>query len=114
MIETIDLKGFNLKDQVVTRSHYWSELVSVSNAICEDGKQRMARVTAPADTFFSIPARVQVRGKTVSGYLSTETIQGYSTPTQNDPAVWHFRAYSYGKNAAVIETDYDPDRRVDD
>jgi hypothetical protein len=39
-------------------------------AVCPDGRVRTARPTAEADTVFSIPARVQVRGVTVSGFIT--------------------------------------------
>jgi hypothetical protein len=47
--------------------------VKATNVLCPDGIYRTARITAEADTFFTIPAQVQVRGKTVSGYLTHET-----------------------------------------
>lgn len=93
-----------LKPQIVTRSAFpFASLAKVTNAICEDGKQRNAFVTAEPDTFFSVPARVYVKGKTVSGFLSRETIQGFSTETPDDPAVWKFTAYSYGKNGHLLK-----------
>lgn len=72
-------------------------------ALCSDGKVRALRFTdGIADTFFSVPARVQVKGKTVSGYATVETVEGYSTVTDGDPAVVKFVAYSYGKNGGLL------------
>lgn len=72
-------------------------------ALCSDGRTRkLKRVSAYADTWFSVPAAVTVRGKTVTGYISVETVEGFSTPTDNDPAVVKFNAYLYRKNHAVL------------
>ena len=38
-------------------------------ALCADGKVRSAQVTNHPDTFFSVPARVKVNSKTVTGIL---------------------------------------------
>ena len=70
-----------------------------ADALCEDGKVRRVRLNRTPDTFFSHGGRVSVRGKTVSGFVSFETRDGFSTPTQDDPAIVRFTAYSYGKNA---------------
>jgi hypothetical protein len=77
----------------------------VYNVLCADGVQRTATCSSRgADTFFSIPARVRANGKTVSGYVTRETLQGFSTESPEDPAVWKFVAYRYGKNANAIRT----------
>ena len=65
----------------------YSELVKVRGALCEDGTRRTATVTGAADTFFSVPARVSAKGKTVSGFL-----------TRDSDGDWRFTAYSYRKN----------------
>lgn len=75
----------------------------VFRALCADGEQRTATCSPNgADTFFSIPARVRARGKTVSGYVTRETLDGFDTETEDDPAVWRFIAYRYRKNAGAI------------
>jgi hypothetical protein len=71
-------------------------------ALCADGKVR-AFSGGIADTFFSIPARVSAKGKTVAGYVTVETREGFSIATDDDPAVVKFRAYSYRKNFALVE-----------
>src|SRR3990172_7289488 len=75
-------------------------------ALCSDGKVRAVRFTGDgiADTFFSIPASVKVSGRAVSGFVTVETVTGFSTPTDNDPAVVRFVAYRYGKNADLLPT----------
>jgi len=72
-------------------------------ALCPDGVVRALRFTdGIPDTFFSIPCRVQVKGKTVSGYATVETVEGYSTPTDSDPAVVKFVPYTYRRNGGVF------------
>ncbi len=72
-------------------------------AICSDGNVRTLKRIAPtADTFFSVPAAITVKGKTVSGYVTVQTVKGWSTPTDDDPAVVRFIAYKYGKNGALL------------
>jgi hypothetical protein len=85
----------------LTFSSPWGFTCS-GRALCPDGKVRAFR-GGTADTFFSIPARVSAGGTTVAGYVTTETRQGYSTPTENDPAVVLFRPYTYRKNHALVE-----------
>lgn len=71
----------------------------VRHVLCPDGSQRAAYCSPlGADTFFSIPARVYVRGVTVAGYVTRETLEGFSTETAGDPAVWRFVPYAYRKH----------------
>lgn len=73
-------------------------------ALCPDGKvRRLKRIAESADTFFSVPASVTVRGKTVAGYVTIETRDGYSTPTDDDPSVVKFVPYEYRKNGDVFD-----------
>lgn len=37
--------------------------------LCSDGNIRRALILRDADTFYSVPARVQVRGRTVTGFV---------------------------------------------
>lgn len=73
-------------------------------ALCSDGKVRtLKRIAQTADTWFSVPASVEVKGKTISGYISTETIEGSSVvATDDNPAIVKFSAYTYGKNGDVL------------
>ena len=75
--------------------------------LCSDGKVRaLKRIASTADTFFSIPASVEVRrdGRrwTVAGYVTVETLAGYSTDSEADPAVAKFIAVEYGKNRETL------------
>jgi hypothetical protein len=73
-------------------------------ALCSDGRvRRLKRIASTADTFFSVPAAVTVKGRTVSGYVTVETAQGWSTESADDPAVVKFVAYSYGRNGHLLE-----------
>jgi hypothetical protein len=77
-------------------------------ALCADGKVRtLKRISETSDTYFSTPAAVQIRGRTVSGYVTVETAQGLSTATSSDPAVLKFFAVKYGRNYNLLPT---PDR----
>jgi hypothetical protein len=72
-------------------------------ALCSDGAvRRLHRIAITADTFFSVPAAVKVRGKTVSGFVTVETVQGFSTADAADPAVVKFVAVSYGRNHGLL------------
>ena len=55
-------------------------LSKVEQARCPDGKDRTAFVTGDADTFFSLPATVNDRGRKLKGYLT------------HDDGVWSFHS----------------------
>ena len=72
-------------------------------AVCSDGRVRTATATGEADTWFSIPARVNVNGRTVTGYISA--VDWYDLRVaENDvpPARYEFRQYTYRKNADAL------------
>lgn len=71
-------------------------------AICPDGRVRSVRIAQTADTFFSTPASVRVRGKTVSGYVTVSTPSGLSTESEGDPAFVEFRPVDTSKNADAV------------
>jgi hypothetical protein len=74
-------------------------------ALCSDGKVRsLKRIAITADTFFSVPAAVSVRGKTVSGYVSvTDLTDANGNGTANDPlCTVTFHPYTYGKNGGML------------
>lgn len=50
----------------------WGEYMSAV-ALCPDGKLRKTkRMSVAADTFFSVPASIRFRGKTVAGYITID------------------------------------------
>jgi hypothetical protein len=71
--------------------------------LCADGEIRALKRIAPtADTFFTVPASVTVKGKTVAGFVTVETLAGLCTPDPTDPPVVKFVAVQTGKNHAVL------------
>jgi hypothetical protein len=87
------------KDTWIERSHPWGLNVA-ARVLCPDGVVRKCKRIAPtADTFFSTPAAVEVRGKTVAGFVTMTTASGLSTATDADPAYLVFHPYKYRKNA---------------
>lgn len=70
------------------------DLYTGGAAMCADGIVRtLKRIAITPDTFYSIPAAVSVRGRTVSGYVSVDTA--------NDPeCTVVFNAT--GKNRAML------------
>jgi hypothetical protein len=77
---------------------------SAGAALCTDGAVRRLRFASGGipDTFFSVPCSVSVKGRTVTGFATVETVEGYSTPTADDPAIVRFVANRYGKNGALL------------
>ncbi len=89
----------------ITQRFPWGYNVK-ARALCSDGIVRTTTHLGEADTFFSAPAAVVVwkNGKryTVSGFITVETLEGYSTETDDDPAMVKFIAYQYRKNGTVL------------
>lgn len=72
-------------------------------ALCSDGRLRaLKRIAETADTFFSVPAAVTVKGRTVAGYVTVKTVSGSDVTTPEDPAVVRFVAYTYGRNGHLL------------
>lgn len=97
----------------ICRRHYASDthidsvnpfgLYVGGRVLCSDGVVRtLKRIAQTPDTFFSVPAAVSVNGKTVSGYVTFETEQGYTTASTTDPVVAKFVRYDYGVNADML------------
>ena len=78
--------------------------MSTHYAQCEDGRVRAFRYSGEADTFFSCPARVSVRGRTVSGFVTGDRwAQADSDPRIVDgDHILTFFAYAYRKNHALV------------
>lgn len=86
----------------VTQRYPWGTYVK-ARVLCSDGKVRTTtRIAQTAATFFSVPAAVKVRGKTVAGFITVETMRGMSTEADDDPAVVKFHRVDYGKNADML------------
>ena len=67
--------------------------------LCSDGKIRTAVATAEADTFYTIPARVTVRGRTITGSVYH---RGMDWDGPADGPRYAFSAYTYRKNGAIL------------
>lgn len=75
----------------LTQSFPWGVYVG-GRAKCSDGKVRtLSRIAQTADTFFSVPATVKVKGRSVAGYISL-----------SDEEVVTFHAYTYRKNGGLL------------
>ena len=75
-------------------------------ALCPDGVVRnLKRISICADSFFSVPAAITYRGKTIAGFVSMDTIGGNSIPTDNDLAVVRFHCYEYRRNGSMFSQD---------
>lgn len=49
--------------------------------LCADGVIRAAELAECADTYFSIPASVRIRGKRISGYATSDETDGVRVHT---------------------------------
>ena len=78
-------------------------LFAGGRVLCSDGVvRRLKRISQTADTFFSIPAAVAIKGKTVAGYVTFETETGMTVEIEGDRTVAKFRAYKYRKNCNLL------------
>lgn len=86
----------------VTQSHPCGLYVS-ARVLCPDGKVRtVKRIAGTADTFFSVPCAVTYKGKTVSGFMTFETISGSSSELPDDPGVVKFVAVQNRRNHSLF------------
>ena len=69
----------------------WGILIAIKNVLCSDGKRRRVRITGEADSAFTCPGSVSVKGKTVSGYVIS--VSGGDE---------EFVAYTYRKNSDLL------------
>lgn len=68
-----------------------------ARALCPDGKVRACKPAITADSFFSIPARVSYKGKTVSGFITFTCDSGLTTGPEE-----HIVFIPRGKNASLF------------
>ncbi len=68
---------------------------AIIRARCADGKVRHATVTAYADSYWTLPARVSVKGKTVSGHV-------YLHDSCGDSPEIRFTPYGWRKNHSML------------
>ena len=81
----------------------WQIAIRCEGAICSDGIRRNVQITASPDTFYSIPGRVTVKGRTVTGFVTTYE-PGELDPPIDDPLPtdYKFIANEYGKKGALL------------
>ena len=79
--------------------------------LCADGIIRAAELAETADTFFSTPAKIRIKGKWISGYATTECTDQLSCGEQ---AAWSFRAHTGQEDkGAVYWPSYDSEPRLE-
>lgn len=61
---------------------------------CPDGKLRLCKLGIP-DTFYTIPARMSIRGKTVAGFVSVD--ESAESPE------YRFLTYTYRKHGKIFD-----------
>ena len=82
----------------------WNTYIG-GRAMCSDGVVRtVSRINPAADTFFSVPASVQVKGKTVRGYvtISDWALDAGAGDFETEEPYVAFIAYSYRKNGHLL------------
>ena len=90
----------------VTRYTYghWQIDYKTTGVLCPDGIRRTAWILGrQPDTYFTIPCKVKVKGKTVSGFVSSRSHacdDGF--PLDDNDEDWAFTPNGYGKNANVL------------
>jgi hypothetical protein len=70
----VDTEEVNEHGQTVgyTRWMGGPTLARIIGAVCDDNQRRTAYITGEPDTFFSVPARVNVGKRSVSGWLGVD------------------------------------------
>lgn len=79
----------------ILRRGPWQIPYKATNVLCSDGKRRTIRLHSEPDTFFSIPGKTQVKGKTVTGFI-------LSFQNENGWQDLKFCAYQYRKNGYLL------------
>ena len=70
----VDAEEVNEHGQTLGYAHWLGgpTLARVKGAVCDDGMRRTAYITGEADTWFSLPARVNVGKRSVKGWLGCD------------------------------------------
>lgn len=84
------------------RSGMWYGLEKATNILCSDGQYRTFYSTnGDADSFFTHPGHITVKGKTVTGFIWHDSLLFENNPNHPD-GVWKFSANSWMKNARML------------
>lgn len=76
-----------------------------AKALCPDGKVRkVKRIASTPDTYFSIPASIKYKGKTVAGCVHLKNVADPQNPPVFEDAVI-FSPYLYRKNGNIFNTE---------
>lgn len=74
-------------------------------ALCPDGKVRkVKRISETPDTYFSIPASITYKGKTIAGYVHLCNVGDPANPLEFKDAVI-FSPYLNRKNGNIFNTE---------
>lgn len=57
----------------ITNGNMWGHPHAVKGALCFDGRRRTVRLNVQPDSFFSWSGRTKIKGKSVRGYVATDT-----------------------------------------
>lgn len=79
----------------------FSSLARVENCPCEDNVRRLVYIIGEPETFFSVPACVRVKGKVVSGFVTSHSgVDAHGIDPTKEGLV--FVAKRSGRNAGLI------------
>lgn len=73
--------------------------------LCSDGIIRAVEMSETADSFFSVPARLRIKGKWITGYVTTE--ESIDRSDWSSHVAWSFRQHD-GQDTTL------PDWSMDD
>ena len=99
MVHIFNILSYIPRKRYIPR--WGSETLESVDAVCSDNHVRRVHVTGEPDTWFSLPARVTVAKKTVTGFLTTDE-ESTGDPERPYVQVWRFAAYGYRKNTNVL------------
>lgn len=80
----------------VYRRGPWQQAYKATGVLCADGVRRTVQLTREPDTFFSIPARLTYKGKTVTGFVWQHGLETGGLDLSFSPN-------ADGKNAALLQ-----------
>lgn len=95
---------YALGTETVIEDHPMACGFKAAKALCPDGTVRALRFKSGgiADTYWTVPASVQYKQCTVTGYMTIQTVQGFTCPDDNDPMVVKF--FPTGKYKGIFDS----------
>lgn len=93
--EVLKPTGTPAKAVMSKHNMFGPTLQKVVGVFCEDGKRRTATITGQPTTFFTVPARISYKGKTVTGEVCTSS-------QDNDECTPDYVFYARGKYAQLL------------